>query len=73
MAFNGEGDQTVDIESGRQLVDLLGSTVKIHAMYGPGVPHVLTSDENPYRMAMFTLAAGFIQENEKPQPRARVR
>jgi len=73
MAFNGEGDQTVDIGSGRQLVDLLGSTVKVHALYGPGVPHVLTGDENPYRTAMFTLAVGFIQDNEKPQRRARVR
>jgi len=64
MAFNGEGDQTVDIESGRQLVDMLGSTVKVHACYGPGVSHVLTGDENPYRMAMFAQAARFIQENE---------
>jgi carboxylesterase len=66
MAFNAEGDQTVDIESGRQLVDLLGSTVKVHARYGPGAPHVLTSDGNPYRMAMFALAASFIQTNDKP-------
>ena len=66
LAFNGEGDQTVDIDSGRQLVDLLGSSVKIHAQYGPDVSHVLTREENPYRGAMFFQAAKFIQELDDP-------
>jgi len=66
LAFNGEGDQTVDIDSGRQLVDLLGSSVKIHAQYGPDVPHVLTREDNPCRGAMFAHAAKFIQELDEP-------
>ncbi len=66
LAFNGEGDQTVDAESGRQLVDLLGSSVKIHAKYGPDVPHVLTREENPCRWSMFAQAARFVQEINSP-------
>lgn len=73
LAFNGEGDQTVDITSGRRLVDLLGSTVKVHARYGPDVPHVLTREENPCRQAMFVQAVRFVQELENPGTLTRVR
>ena len=73
LAFNGEGDQTVDIDSGHQLVDLLGSAIKIHQQYGPEVPHVLTREENPCRKAMFIQAAKFIQELESPSAVLRVR
>jgi carboxylesterase len=73
MAFNGEGDQTVDIESGRQLVSLLGSSIKIYEQYGPDVAHVLTSEENPFRRAMFAQATRFVQELENPGTLARVR
>jgi len=73
LAFNGEGDQTVDIDSGRRLMNLLGSAVKIHEQYGPEVPHVLTREENPCREAMFTQAARFVQELETPCPVDRVR
>lgn len=66
LAFNGEGDQTVDIDSGRRLMNLLGSAVKIHNQYGPEVPHVLTREENPCRKSMFTQAARFVQEIENP-------
>jgi carboxylesterase len=68
LAFNGDGDQTVDVNSGRQLVDLLGSPVKIHAQYGPDVPHVLTSEENPCRWSMFVQAARFVQGLDNPNP-----
>jgi carboxylesterase len=71
LAFNGAGDQTVDINSGRQLVALLGSPVKIHAQYGPDVPHVLTSEENPCRWSMFVQAARFVQELDNPSPDVR--
>lgn len=73
LAFNGEGDQTVDIDSGRQLVNLLGSSVKIHARYGPDVPHVLTREENPCRRSMFVQAARFVQELDNPGPAVRTR
>lgn len=73
LAFNGEGDQTVDFDSGRQLVELLGSTVKVHMRYGPDVPHVLTSAENPCQLAMFAQSCSFIQEIENPGERLEVR
>lgn len=73
LAFNGEGDQTVDIDSGRQLVDMLGSSVKIHERYGHDVSHVLTREENPCRWSMFLQAVQFAQELENPGTAARVR
>lgn len=73
LAFNGEGDETVDISSGRLLVNLLGSSVKIHQRYGPEVPHVLTREENPCRSEMFAQAIKFIQELENPGSLTRVR
>lgn len=69
LAFNGEGDQTVDIKSGRKLVDLLGSSVKTHKQYGAEVPHVLTREENPCREAMFAQATRFVQELEEVRVR----
>lgn len=73
LAFNGEGDQTVDIDSGQLLVDLLGSSVKIHERFGPGVPHVLTREENPCRNAMFAQALCFVLELENPDTAMRMR
>lgn len=73
LAFNGEGDQTVDIDSGRQLVSLLGSSVKIHEQYGREAPHVLTSEENPGRRTMFEQAIRFIQELDNPGATGRTR
>lgn len=73
LAFNGEGDQTVDVDSGRRLMNLLGSSVKIHELYGFEVPHVLTREENPCRNEMFNQAIQFVQELKVPGSTARVR
>ncbi|MDH3809062.1 MAG: alpha/beta fold hydrolase [Desulfuromonadales bacterium] len=67
LAFNGEGDQTVDIESGRELIDRMASEIKDYRCYGADVPHVLTREENPYRVKMFTQAIEFIQGLEGPE------
>ncbi len=66
LAFNGEGDETVEIDSGRKLVDQLGSKVRIYEVFGPEVPHVLTREDNPHRVAMFAQAVRFAQEIETP-------
>ena len=68
LAFNGEGDQTVEIESGRELIDRMASETKEYRCYGTDVPHVLTREENPYRGEMFTQAIEFIQGLEGPEP-----
>jgi carboxylesterase len=66
MAFNGEGDETIAIDSSRDLMQSLGSKVKIHEIYGPDVPHVLTREENPCRWSMFSQTSNFVQEIENP-------
>jgi len=68
LAFNGEGDQTVDIESGREVIDKMGSEIKEYRRYGTDVPHVLTREENPYRVEMFSQTIVFIQDIEDPEP-----
>lgn len=66
LAFNAEGDETVVIESGRELVERLGSRVKIHQVYGSDVGHVLTREENPHSVQMFALIGEFIKEMVAP-------
>lgn len=61
LAYNGEGDETVDIGSVHALMERLGSTFRIHETFGPEVPHVLTREENPHRESMFAQAAAFFQ------------
>lgn len=73
LAFNGEGDQTVDIESGREAIDEMASTIKEYRRYGTDVPHVLTREENPYRAEMFTQTIEFIQDIEDLGPTASTR
>ena len=73
IAFNGEGDQTIDIESAQELMDLLRSRVKIHERYGPDVPHVMTREENPCRWSMFAQATSFVQEIHRPGSPVRVK
>ena len=66
LAFNGEGDQTVDIESGREVIDTMTSGIKVYERYGTDVPHVLTREENPCRSEMFAQTIRFIHELEEP-------
>lgn len=62
LAFNGEGDQTVDIKSGRKLIDLMASPVKIYQQFGPEVPHILTGEGNPCRAMMFDQTLHFVKK-----------
>jgi len=73
LAFNGEGDQTIDIDSAQELMDLLRSRVKIHERFGPDVPHVMTREENPCRWSMFAQAASFVREIHRPGSPVRVK
>ena len=73
MAFSSEDDRTIDAMSSFELMSLLNSRVRIHKMYGPDVPHVLTLEGNPYRGTMFALAAHFVQDIEKSISPRRVR
>ena len=73
MAFNGEDDRTVDAMSSYKLMGLLNSKVRIHAIYGPDVPHVLTLEGNPCRASMFAQTARFVQEIERSKLPRRTR
>jgi carboxylesterase len=61
LAIHGEGDQTVNIDSGRELVDRLGSKVKVYERLGPEAPHVLTGTENPLRGVVYDLIGKFLE------------
>jgi len=62
LAMHGEGDQVIDIESGRRLVEQLGSTVKVYERFGPEAPHVLTDAENPHRQTVLEMVGRFLEE-----------
>ena len=64
LAIHGEGDRTVDIDSGRLLVERMGSTVKVYERLGPEAPHVLIAAGNPHRGAVFDLIGKFLEELE---------
>jgi carboxylesterase len=66
LAFNGEGDRTVDIDSGRRLIELAGSKIRIHFRLGPAVPHVMTREANPCRATVLRQMIQFIQQIESP-------
>lgn len=61
LAIHGEGDRTIDIESGRQLMDRLGSRVKVYERLGPEASHTLTSAGNPLRSVVFDLIGKFLK------------
>jgi len=64
LALHGEGDEVVDIDSGRQLVECLGSTVKQYRRFGREVTHVLTAPGSPRRDEILELIGDFLQELE---------
>jgi len=66
LAFNSAGDRTVVADSGRELVDRLGSAFKTHLCYGPEVPHMLVREENGNHLEMFELIGKFIAELSHP-------
>ena len=73
MAFNGEDDRTVDAMSSFELMGLFNSKVRIHTLYGPDVPHVLTLDGNPCRGSMFAQTAQFVQAIDRSRLPRRTR
>jgi carboxylesterase len=62
LAVHGEGDQVVDIDSGRQLVERMSSQVKIYQRLGPEARHVLTEAGSPCRRSVLDLAGRFLLE-----------
>jgi alpha-beta hydrolase superfamily lysophospholipase len=67
LALHGEGDQVVDIESGRRLVERLGSPHKLYRRFGPDAPHVLTTAKSPCREEVLALSGEFLVGLEAQQ------
>ncbi len=56
-----EGDQTVDPQSAIEIYHQLRSQNKKLQRYGPEVPHVMTTAENPKQKEILTLVSEFIE------------
>jgi len=60
LALHGGGDDVVDIDSGRVLVERLGSCVKHYRRFGPEAPHVLTAPRNPCQQEVLEMVGSFL-------------
>ncbi len=62
LVLTATGDKTIAPGTARQLFDRLGCQPKEFYCYGPEVPHVLTTAENPYQEDVFLRTADFLQK-----------
>jgi carboxylesterase len=64
LVISSAGDQTVEPESARELFRQLASQHKEFHCFGPDVPHILTTPENPRWRETFQLTLDFLQSLE---------
>ncbi len=69
LAVSALGDRTVRVDSAQYLFRRLGSQHREYHLYGPEVPHILTTEENPRRTATFQLIIGFLGNLEGRAPK----
>jgi carboxylesterase len=67
LVVSSTGDQTVEPESTRELFRQLASQHKEYHCFGPDVPHILTTPENPRWRETFRLTLGFLQSLEQQE------
>jgi carboxylesterase len=65
LVISSTGDQTVEPESARELFRQLASQHKEYHNFGPEVPHILTTLENPRWRETFGLTLDFLQNLEQ--------
>ncbi len=65
LILTASADQTIHAASATDLFQQLGSRRKVHHLFGPEVPHVLTTDENPRWQETFELTLGFFRDLER--------
>lgn len=65
LAISAEGDQTARVDSAIEMFRRLGSRHKEFHLFGPDVPHVLTTEENPRREETLELILRFLQGIEE--------
>jgi carboxylesterase len=61
LVVSSSGDKTVEPESARELFRQLGSRHKEYHCFGPEVPHILTTPENPRWRETLRLTLDFLQ------------
>lgn len=64
LVISAEGDQTADVESARELFRKLGGRQKEFHLYGPEVPHILTTPENPRWRETLAMGIDFLRRLE---------
>jgi carboxylesterase len=65
LVLAAEGDRTIKLASGLDLFQRLGSRRKEYHRFGPNVPHVLSTPENPRWRQTLAMIADFISELEE--------
>lgn len=68
LAFSSVGDRTIDSESARELFRCLGSRQKELHCFGPDVPHILCTPENPRWQETLQLTLDFLRRLEETAP-----
>lgn len=71
LVISGAGDRTVEPESARELFHRLASRQKEFHCFGPEVPHILTTPENPRWRETLRLTLDFLQDLEQQEGGAR--
>jgi len=71
LVVGGEGDRTVEPEGAHALFKRLASRHKEYHCFGPEVPHILTTPENPRWQETLRLTLDFLQNLEQEAARAR--
>ena len=61
LVLAAEGDATISPGTSQRLFEYLGSTQKEFYLYGPEVPHVLTTTENPRQKDVFARILKFLR------------
>jgi carboxylesterase len=67
LVVSSAGDRTVAAESARELFGLLASRHKEYHCFGPDVPHILTTPENPRWRETLRLTLDFLQNLEQEE------
>lgn len=65
LVISAEGDRTIRLESADKILSDLGSPHKEYRRFGPEVPHVLVTPENPRWREVLALTVDFLQALER--------
>lgn len=70
LVVSAEKDRTANVDSARKLFHLLPGWQKEYHLYGPAVPHILTTADNPQWQETLHLLIDFLQKTETEATRS---